>query len=73
MRWEYVRYGSERYHDADGRILGSVSKSGDEYHAFAKDGFVGAFITMESAKNSVERALSPRTIQVSRPQTWSAK
>lgn len=56
-QWQYVRFGEERYHDANGKILGNVSRGHDEYIAIANGKTIGRYISAENAKTAVERAI----------------
>lgn len=58
MKWEYVRYGVQRYHDSSGKILGSATKGSDQYYASANGQALGSYISMESAMAAVEKAIN---------------
>lgn len=54
MKWHYIRFGDEKYVDAKGRIVGSISRARDEWYAVYEGKPLGSFIDEESAKGAVE-------------------
>lgn len=46
------------YHDAKGKILGSVSEFNGTHKALINNVFIGFYINKESAMNAVEEAFS---------------
>lgn len=61
MKWDYLSYGRELFHDDDGKIHGTASRGSDEYYATLGSEQLGSYISMDAARRAVERAYEAKT------------